>query len=416
MIRPYELFVGLRYLRAKRRNHFVSFISVTSVAGIAVGVMALITVLSVMNGFELELRSRILGMVSHASITSYGGRLEDWESIRERVESDDRVVGTAPFIEQQGMLAKGGELTGGMIRGVLPGEEPQVSRVDEAMIQGELASLSGGEYRIVLGSELARSLRVGVGDKVFLVVPEGSVTVAGFRPRMRRFDVVGLFEVGMYEYDRSHAFIHMDDARTLYRYEPEEVGGLRLRLDDLYGAPRVSRDVAAGLGDGFFVRDWTRQHANFFAALKIEKTVMFIILFLIVAVAAFNIVSTLVMVVNDKRGDIAVLRTLGSTPASIMGVFIVQGTIIGLVGTAAGVGLGVAIAANVEQIVPWLESVFQMEFLPADIYYISDVPSDLRWGDVGRISALAFLLSILSTLYPAWRASRTQPAEALRYE
>lgn len=415
MIRPYELFVGLRYLRAKRRNHFISFISFTSVAGIAVGVMALIVVLSVMNGFEQELRSRILGMVSHASITSYGGELEDWQSVQRRVEEDDRVQGTAPFIEEQGMFAKEGELTGGMIRGVLPAEEPAVSNVDEAMIQGELTDLAAGEYHIVLGSELARSLRVGVGDRVFLVVPEGSVTVAGFRPRMRRFEVVGLFEVGMYQYDSSHAFIHLDDARTLYRFD-DTVGGLRLKLENLYRAPAVSRDIAAGLGTGYFVRDWTRQHSNFFAALKIEKTVMFIILFLIVAVAAFNIISTLVMVVNDKRSDIAVLRTIGSTPASVMGIFIVQGTVIGLVGTLLGVILGVSIAANVEQIVPWLEQVFSMEFLPADIYYISNVPSDLRAADVTRIGGLAFLLSILATLYPAWRASRTEPAEALRYE
>ncbi|MEA5446600.1 lipoprotein-releasing ABC transporter permease subunit [Gammaproteobacteria bacterium AB-CW1] len=415
MFKPYELFVGLRYLRAKRRNHFVSFISMTSVAGIAVGVMALITVMSVMNGFEKELRDRILGMVSHASITSYGGRVEEWEGVRDRIIVDERVLGAAPFIEREGMLAREGQLSGGMVRGILPEEEPQVSEVGEQMIQGELGNLVAGEYRVILGSALARSLRVNVGDSVFLIVPEGNVTVAGFRPRMRRFQVVGLFEVGMYEYDRSHAFIHLDDARTLYRFG-DAVGGIRLKLDDMFRAPAVSRDIAAGLGAGYFVSDWTRQHANFFAALQIEKTVMFIILFLIVAVAAFNIISTLVMVVNDKRADIAVLRTIGTTPSSVMGIFIVQGTVIGLVGTVVGVGLGVALASNVEQIVPWLEDLFQTEFLPADVYYISDLPSELNWADVGRISGLAFVLSVLSTLYPAWRASRTQPAEALRYE
>jgi lipoprotein-releasing system permease protein len=415
MFRPYELFVGLRYLRAKRRNHFISFISLTSVLGIAVGVMALITVMSVMNGFEKELRDRILGMVSHASITSYGGRLEDWESIREQVQADPRVLGVAPFIEKEGMLARDGELSGGMVRGILPEEEPAVSEVGDQMIQGELSQLVGGEYRVILGSHLARALRVGVGDHVFIIVPEGTVTVAGFRPRMRRFDVVGLFDVGMYEYDRSHAFIHMEDAQTLYRYG-EEIGGLRLKLDDMFGAPAVSRDIASNLGRGYFVRDWTRQHANFFAALQIEKTVMFIILFLIVAVAAFNIISTLVMVVNDKRADIAVLRTMGSSPGSVMAVFVVQGTVIGLVGTLLGLVLGVSLALNVEQIVPWVEDLFQTEFLPADVYYISDLPSELNWPDVARITGLAFVLTVLSTLYPAWRASRTQPAEALRYE
>jgi len=416
MFRPYEFFVGLRYLRAKRRNHFISFISVTSVLGITVGVAALITVMSVMNGFEKELRDRILGMVSHASITSYGGRVDDWESLREEIRGDERVLGSAPFIEREGMLARQGQLTGGMIRGILPAEEPAVSDVGNEMLEGQLDNLAAGEYRVILGSELARSLRVSVGDQVFLIVPEGNVTVAGFRPRMRRFDVVGLFEVGMYEYDRSHAFIHMEDARTLYRFDEGQVGGIRLQLDDMFEAPAVARDIAASLGSGYFVRDWTRQHANFFAALQIEKTVMFIILFLIVAVAAFNIISTLVMVVNDKRSDIAVLRTIGTSPASVMGIFIVQGTVIGIVGTLVGVGLGVALASNVEVIVPWLEDAFNTEFLPADVYYISDLPSDLQWSDVTRISGLAFVLSVLSTIYPAWRASRTQPAEALRYE
>ncbi|MDQ2068264.1 lipoprotein-releasing ABC transporter permease subunit [Natronospira bacteriovora] len=415
MFRPYEIFVGLRYLRAKRRNHFISFISLTSVLGITVGVMALITVMSVMNGFEKELRERILGMVSHASITSYGGRIEEWENIRDRIIVDQRVLGAAPFIEKEGMLARDGQLSGGMVRGILPEHEPSVSDVGEKMIQGDMSQLVAGEYRVILGSELARALRVGLGDRVFLLVPEGNITVAGFRPRMRRFEVVGLFEVGMYEYDRSHAFIHLDDARNLYRFG-DEISGLRLKLDDMFRAPAVARDIAASLGRGHFVRDWTRQHANFFAALQIEKTVMFIILFLIVAVAAFNIISTLVMVVNDKRSDIAVLRTIGSTPRSIMAVFIVQGTVIGFVGTLLGLAFGVTLALNVDQIVPWLEELFQTEFLPADVYYISDLPSELRWPDVGRIAGIAFTLSVLSTLYPAWRASRTQPAEALRYE
>ena len=415
MLKPFELFVGLRYLRAKRRNHFISFISVTSIAGITVGVMALITVMSVMNGFEKELRDRILGMVSHATITSYENRLEDWEGARDVALMDTRVLGAAPFIENEGIFARRGELTGGMIRGVDPILEATVSDIHEQMIDGSLEDLESGSYRVALGSALARSLGVGVGDNMQLMVAEGSTTPAGFRPRTRQFEVVGVFEVGMYEYDSTHAVIHMDDAATLYRYG-DEVGGVRLKLDDMFEAPRVAREIAEGMGRGYFVRDWTQQHANFFAAIQIERTVMFIILFLIVAVAAFNIVSTLVMVVNDKRSDIAVLRTLGARPASVMGIFMIQGTVIGLVGTGLGLGLGILLATNVEQIVPWLEEVFNTEFLPADVYYISDLPSELRWFDVWRVTGLAFGLSVLSTLYPAWRAAKTEPAEALRYE
>jgi lipoprotein-releasing system permease protein len=415
MFKPFEAYVGLRYIRARRRNHFISFISITSLAGIAVGVMALITVMSVMNGFEQELRNRILGMVSHATITSYGNRLEQWERVRDLSLADPRVLGAAPYIEKEGMFARQGQLSGGMVRGVLPAEEPAVSDVGRHMLQGELDQLESGAYRVVLGSELARSLRARVGDRIMLMIAEGTVTPAGVNPRMRRFEVTGIFEVGMYEYDRSHALIHIDDARTLYRYG-EDVSGVRLHLDDMFTAPRVARDIASGLGPGHFVSDWTRRHANFFAAIQIEKTVMFIILFLIVAVAAFNIVSTLVMVVNDKRSDIAVMRTVGASPGSVMGMFIVQGTVLGTVGTLIGVILGVLLASNVENIVPALERLFDTEFLPADVYYISDLPSELRWFDVWRVSVLAFGLSVLSTLYPAWRASRTQPAEALRYE
>ncbi len=415
MFKPFELFVGLRYLRAKRRNHFISFISVTSIAGITVGVMALITVMSVMNGFEKELRDRILGMVSHATITSFESRLEDWEPTRDAALIDTRVLGAAPFIENEAMFIRRGELSGGMVRGIDPDLEPTVSDLHQQMVEGELQSLEAGEYRVILGSELARAMRVGVGDTIQVMVAEGSMSPAGFRPRQRQFEVAGVFEVGMYEYDRSHAFIHLDDARVLYRYG-EDVGGVRLKLDDMFTARPVAREIADGLGRGYFVSDWTRQHANFFAAIQIERTVMLIILFLIVAVAAFNIVSTLVMVVNDKRSDIAVLRTVGARPASVMGIFIVQGTVIGLVGTGLGLILGILLASNVEQIVPWLEDLFNTEFLPADVYYISDLPSELRWFDVWRVSALAFGLSVLSTLYPAWRAARTQPAEALRYE
>ncbi|WP_018953922.1 lipoprotein-releasing ABC transporter permease subunit [Thioalkalivibrio sulfidiphilus] len=415
MFRPLELYIGLRYTRAKRRNHFISFISLISMAGIALGVTALITVLSVMNGFEKELRERILGMVSHATISDFSGRLADWQTLAARIEGEPRVLGAAPFIQAEGMLQGQGQVSGALIRGILPEREKHVSRVAEHIKFGSMEALRGGEYGVVLGKELAASLGAGVGDRVTLVTPQATVTPAGVMPRLRRLLVVGVFEVGMYEYDRSTAFMHLDDARRVFQYE-DNVTGLRLKMDDMMRAPFIARDLADRLGGRYWVSDWTRQHANFFRAVRTEKTVMFIILSLIVAVAAFNIVSTLVMVVTDKQADIAILRTLGLSPASVMGVFMVQGTLIGLVGTAFGIAGGVTLALNVETIVPAIEQMLGMQFLPADVYYISDLPSDLKGFDVMRVGVLAFLLTVLATLYPAWRASRTQPAEALRYE
>ncbi len=415
VFRPLELYIGLRYTRAKRRNHFISFITLTSVLGIALGVTALITVLSVMNGFEKELRERILGMAAHATIQSHGGAMADWAVVTEMARRHPRVTGAAPYVRAEAMLTRGQEVRGAVVRGISPQLEPEVSRVVSKLTVGTLDDLRAGAWHIILGVELARALGVVPGDKVTLVAPQAQVTPAGILPRLRRFEVTGIFEVGMYEYDAALAIIHMDDAARLFRLE-EGVSGVRLRIDDMFAAPRVSRGLAADLPGRYWVSDWTQQHVNFFRAIKTEKTVMFVILTLIVAVAAFNIVSTLVMVVTDKEADIAILRTLGVSPLSIMGIFMVQGAVIGVMGTLLGAAGGIALALNVETLVPAIESMLGTEFLPADVYYISDLPSEMHLPDVFRITGLALFLSLLATLYPAWRASRTQPAEALRYE
>lgn len=415
MRNPYELSAGLRYTRAKRRNHFISFISLASMLGIAIGVMALITVLSVMNGFERELRTRILGMASHATISALRGGLDDWQGVEKLAGKNPAIAALAPYVEGEGMLKAGSDLTGTLLRGVLPEEEAKVSEIAQHMKAGALTDLKAGEYNIILGRELATSLGVDVGDKVDLMIPQASVTPAGVLPRFRRFTVAGVFSVGMYEFDRGLVLIHLADAQALYRMG-EQVTGVRLKLHDLFKAPQVARDLASDLPGIYYVSDWTRQHANFFRAVKTEKMVMFIILSLIVGVAAFNIVSTLVMVVQDKQADIAILRTLGATPRSIMAIFMVQGSIIGIVGTVLGVIGGVALALNVETLVPLLERLTNHQFLSPDVYYISDLPSELKLTDVVRIGLLSLALGLLSTLYPAWRASRTQPAEALRYE
>lgn len=415
MIRPFELFVGLRYTRAKRRNHFISFISLISMLGIALGVTALITVLSVMNGFERELRDRILSVASHVTITGPNERLADWTGVEQKIAQEPRVIGRAPYILGQGMLARGKAVSGVIIRGVVPAEEPQVSELDKKMVSGKLTALVPGEFGIILGRELAWKLDADIGTRISLVIPQGQVTPAGLLPRLKRFTVVGIFEIGMYEYDSALALIHLQDAQRLYEM-PGEVSGVRLKVNDVYAAPAVGRALSKRLGDDYRVRDWSQEHVNFFRALKIEKTVMFVILLLIVAVAAFNIISTLVMVVTDKESDIAILRTLGVSARSVMGIFMVQGTIIGLIGTLLGVVGGIALASNVETVVPFLERVFHTSFLSADVYYISELPSDMRWHDVVQIAVASFAMSLVATLYPAWRASQTQPAEALRHE
>lgn len=415
MFQPFELAVGLRYTRAKRRNHFISFISLISMLGIALGVTALITVLSVMNGFERELRERILGMTSHATVAAFEGGLAAPAELGELALRHPEVTGVAPYVEGEGMARRGGTLSGVLLRGVDPTAEPDVSDVGEHMLSGGLDDLESGEFRLVIGAELARALGVAPGDKVDLMIPQASVTPAGISPRFRRFTVSGVFEIGMYEYDRSMVYMHIDDAAALYRLG-DRVTGLRLKLADMFAAPRVSREVADNLPGFVYVRDWTQQHANFFRAVRTEKVVMFVILSLIIAVAAFNIVSTLVMVVTDKQSDIAILRTLGATPRSITLIFMVQGALIGIFGTALGLAGGVSLALNVETLVPALERLMDQDFLSADVYYISDLPSELHGDDVFKIALLSLGLGLVSTLYPAWRAARVQPAEALRYE
>jgi len=415
MFRPLELYVGLRYTRAKRRNHFISFITLTSMLGIGLGVAALITVLSVMNGFERELRERILGLASHATVSAYGGALEGWESAAAQARRHAEVRGVAPFIQREAMLTHGGLVRGALVRGVDPAREPQVSQLGGYMLEGELGRLADGDFGIILGRELARGLAVRTGDKVTLVAPQALVTPAGVLPRLKRFTVVGVFEAGHAQYDSGLALVHLADAGRMFRLG-ESITGLRVKLRDLFDAPTVSRELAAQLGGALWVRDWTQHHANFFRALRIEKTTMFVILTLIVAVAAFNIVSTLIMVVTDKQSDIAILRTLGASPASVMAIFVVLGTVIGVFGTLLGTAGGVALAANVETLVAGIERLLGIQFLDANVYYISEVPSEIEPADVVLISTVAFGLSVLATLYPAWRASRTQPAEALRYE
>ena len=415
---PFELFVGMRYTRAKRRNHFISFISLTSMVGIGLGVAALIVVLSVMNGFQEELRSRILGVASHLQITGANSVLADWQTVSSKVQTAKHVTGTAPYIMAQGMLSNGQAVQGAIVRGVLPSEEGKVSDLAAHMRAGQLADLKADEFGIVLGAELAQSLGVVLGDKVVLMAPQGQFTPTGVVPRIKQFTVVGLFQIGMYEYDAGLALINIDDAAKLYRMG-DNVSGVRLKLDDLFLAPKISTDLAVVLSNetqALFLTDWTQEHANFFRAIQMEKRVMFIILALIVAVAAFNIVSTLVMAVTDKRADIAIMRTFGASPSSIMAIFIVQGALIGMIGTVVGAFFGVLIALNISTIVPFIEHLFHVQFLAKDIYYISELPSHLLWGDVITIVILSFFLSLIATLYPSWKASKMNPAEALRYD
>lgn len=412
---PYELLVGLRYTRAKRRNHFISVISLISMVGIALGVAALIVVLSVMNGFQKELRSRILGVAAHVEISADNNLLTNWQNVARIASKNPEVIGSAPYVLAQGMLSLDQSVQGVFIRGILPGEESKVADIDKHMKQGRLSNLRPGEFGIVLGSEVARSIGATLGDKVILIAPQGQVTPAGILPRLKQFTVVGIFEIGMFEFDSGLALVDLNDAQRLYRMG-DAVTGVRLKLRDLDLAPQVSAQLTGQLPPEDVVTDWTRQHANFFRAVKIEKNVMFIILFLIVAVATFNIVSTLVMMVTDKQADIAILRTLGASPSSIMKIFVVQGALIGVIGTMLGVFFGVLIAVNIDVIVPFIEHVFHTHFLAKDVYYISEVPSSLEISDVVSITILSLTLSFFATIYPSWRASRVNPAEALRYE
>jgi len=405
--------IGLRYVRAKRRNHFISFISLTSMLGLMLGVAVLILVLSVMNGFDHELRTRILGMVPHAKVESRTGMVE-WESLAERLMERERVIGAAPYVEQQGMFSVGGRNQGAMVNGIHPEWEDRVSIIGRHMQQGSLADLAPGEWNIVLGSILARRLGVGVGDRVTLLVPEASITPAGVFPRLKRFTVSGIFNVGA-DLDAGLAYANIEDMQTLARLG-DAVGGLRLELDDLFMAGSETRAIIDELGPGYRGVDWTFSHGNLFQAIQMEKRMIALLLTVIIAVAAFNIVSTLVMVVTDKHADIAILRTIGATPRSIMGIFIVQGLAIGVIGILVGVGLGVLLALTISDIIDGVESLFGIQFLDAGVYFISNLPSRLDWTDVRDIVAAALGLTFLSTLYPAWRAARVQPAEVLRYE
>lgn len=416
MRHPFELLIGLRYTRAKRRNHFISFISIASISGVTVGVMALIVVLSVMNGFQAKLRSTILGMTADASISAVSSAgMRDWKQVQAFAKKNPEVTGAAPYVSGQAMVRSGSQISGVELRGVDPAAEPLVSDIGRHLITGSLRALRPGKFDILLGHELAQELGVGVGDKVDVMIPEAAITPAGIIPRFRQFTVVGIFKVDNYEYDRGLAIIDINDASALYRMNGA-VTGIRLKLRDVDKAPIVSRELEHSLPGLYYVTDWTRQNANFFKAVNTEKTVMFIILSFIVLVAVFNIVSTLVMVVQDKQSDIAILRTLGASPRSIMLIFMVQGSVIGLTGTGLGVLFGVLLALHVQTLVPLLEALTHHQFLNPQIYYISELPSKLEVADVIHISILSLALGFISTLYPAWRASKVHPAEALRYE
>ena len=415
MFKPLIFYIGLRYTRAERRTQFISFVTLASILGIALSVTALITVLSVMNGFVDEISERMLSMTAHATITGKYGQLDDWQSLDQKIQGFSHVQGAAPFINGQVMINADRRVSGTVITGVLPDAEARVSEVADKMQVGKLADLQAGNYGIVLGAELATYLGVLVGDKITVITPQVSATPAGVVPRMRRFTVVGIFKVGMYEYDRNMAFIHLDDAAKLFRMD-NAVSALRIKVDNLLNAPEITQDLATAFYQDYRVSDWTMAHDNFFQAIKMEKRVMSIILLLMVAVAAFNIVSTLIMVVTDKRGDIAILKTQGLTSASVMGIFMVLGTVIGIVGTLLGTVGGVLLALNVADLVKSIENAFHIKFLSAQVYYISDLPSKLIWTDVYVIAGMAFLLSLCATIYPAWQAAKINPAEVLRYE
>ncbi len=412
---PYEVFIGLRYLRARRRNGFISFISLMSVLGIALGVAALIVVLSVMNGFQQEIRGRMLSVVSHLEIGSYDGQIAGWQPLQAQLRQQPHVVAAAPYVNAQGLLSSRGNVRGALIRGVDPAAEQTVVSLGKEMLRGKLADLEAGSYRIVLGVELARQLGVEVGDKVTLITPQGNVTPAGMMPRLKQFTVAGVFKAGMFEYDSSLAMISLRDAQVLFRLG-QDVSGIRLKLDDAMLAPQVKAALQPQLAANQMATDWTDMNANYFRAVQIEKRMMFIILTLIVAVAAFNLVSTLVMVVTDKQADIAILRTLGASPASIMKIFIIQGSVAGVLGTLAGVAGGLLLAHNLGLVLSTVEHMVGAKLLSSDVYMIDYLPTDIQLGDVSTIGLISLALALLATLYPSWRAARVRPAEALRYE
>ena len=415
MGKRFEMWIGNRYVRSRSRNSFVSLISAISMLGIAIAVLVLIVVLSVVNGFERELKDRLLAMTAHATIEGVNGDLADAAAVREAALANPRVRAAAPYVDGQALLVAGRQLSGAEIRGIVPDLEDSVSGIAGVMQTGDLYSLEAGAFNIVLGVELAEELQADVGDKLTLTLAQGMVTPAGVIPRTKRFTVSGIYRVGMYEFDRRLAFVNISDAQRLYR-KKNTVTGVRLAVTEIYAAPDIVREVARAHGEIVLVSDWTRRHVNFFRSIQITKSILFVILLMVIAVAAFNIVSTLVMVVKDKQADIAILRTIGARPSSILKVFVTQGSIVGVVGTLLGVLGGVVVALNLEAIVGFFEAAFGIKFLAADVYFISDLPSELQYGDVVRIALIALVLALVSTLYPAWVASKTSPAEALRYD
>ena len=415
MYKPLEAFIGLRYVRAKRRNHFISFISLTSMLGIALGVTTLITVISVMNGFEKELRARILGAIAHATIQPADGSVMEWRKVIDQVEKHPEVNGAAPYIEE-GVWLQGSESAGAFIRGVKPEFEPRVSEVDEKMVSGALTDLKSGEYGIILGIGLASRLRVGPGDRVTVIAPRLKATPVGASPLMRRFTVVGAFEFGEFENDSTLALVHIEDAARLLRMPAGTIGGVRLHLQDMDRAWRVAREISDTMKGYYIVRDWTQERGNLFQAVRTEKNVMWVILSLIIAVAAFNIISMLVMVVTDKQSDIAILKTMGARPGTVMRIFVIQGMVIGVIGTLLGVVGGILLAQNIGAVMPFLERIFGFSLFPSDIYYITELPSELKSSDIIKFALMSLGMSLLSTIYPSWRAARTHPAEALNYE
>lgn len=411
----FEIWIGSRYVRSRSRNKFVSLISAISMLGIAIAVLVLIVVMSVVNGFERELKDRLLAMTAHASVEDVDGNLANADILRDVALKNARVSAAAPYIDGKALLVAGKQLSGAELRGIEPELEDTVSGISGVMQEGALDTLQAGTFNIVLGIELAEELQVALGDKVTVTLAQGMVTPAGIIPRTKRFTVTGIYRVGMYEFDRRLAFISLGDAQRLYR-KKDTVTGVRLAVTEIYAAPDIVREVAREYGALVLVNDWTRRHVNFFRSIQITKSILFVILLMVIAVAAFNIVSTLVMVVKDKQSDIAILRTIGTKPSSILKIFVTQGSIVGITGTLLGVIGGVVIALNLESIVGFFETIFGIKFLAADVYFISDLPSELKIGDVVRIAAIALVLALISTLYPAWVAARTAPAEALRYD
>ncbi|MGV7234697.1 MAG: lipoprotein-releasing ABC transporter permease subunit [Nitrosomonadaceae bacterium] len=412
----YEFFIGLRYTRAKRRNHYISFISLSSLLGITLGMTALITVMSVMNGFQKEIRTRILGVASHIQVSGVNEKLSDWQGVANEAIKHPQVEAAAPYVSAQGMVSFNQVVSGVLVRGVLPSTEDKVADFSRMMISGELNNLIPGEFGIVVGAELAQSLGASKGDKIILISPQGQMTPVGILPRLKQFTITGIFKAGHFEYDSTLVLIHMADAQKLYRMESTRVSGVRLKLQDLFQAQQVAQELVPMISATTLISDWTSQHANYFRAIQIEKRMLSLILALLILVAAFNIVSTLVMAVTDKQPDIAILRTLGASPRSIMKIFIIQGTLIGVFGTILGVLGGVLLAFNVDSVIAFIEYLFTVQFLSREVYYISEVPSDPHLADIVTVAILSFGLTILATIYPSYRASKVNPAEALRYE